>query len=169
MNTASQKGKVLGAGSRLGERYLAAGNAVFVWDELKHSKRSSLQSRTMSYNDRRHYFAGNIRVIDGGPIVGSVRFTEIPFERPWKTVLVISHFRSKEEYQREGIGKHLLEKAIEFARQNKRIRAVELSVESNNTGATELYMKMGFVKVSEPLFEVGKKEGLSFMHMKIRN
>jgi ribosomal protein S18 acetylase RimI-like enzyme len=48
-----------------------------------------------------------------------------------------------------GIGTRLLQTVIDYLKSNPKIRNIHLGVASANTGAKEIYKKLGFVKVGE--------------------
>lgn len=44
----------------------------------------------------------------------------------------------------QGIGTHMMEQAVRWARQNREVRRIELEVFTRNTGAINLYTRLGF-------------------------
>lgn len=69
-------------------------------------------------------------------------------------------------FKRKGLGKHLINKAIELAvSRNKKI--VWLGVWEKNTAAIAFYEKMGFVHTSSHSFFMGEEEQTDFIMSKI--
>lgn len=64
-------------------------------------------------------------------------------EHDWNNSLYISNFIVSQKERRKGIGKHLLEKIIEHAK-NKKIRLIELETQNTNVPAIKFYQKQGF-------------------------
>jgi ribosomal protein S18 acetylase RimI-like enzyme len=50
-------------------------------------------------------------------------------------------------YQRQGWGRLLIERAIEWASLSRKVDWIDLRVFGTNVGAQQLYAKMGFVEV----------------------
>jgi RimJ/RimL family protein N-acetyltransferase len=81
---------------------------------------------------------------EGGEIVGLLDCTggERRAMRH-QTVLGIS---VKKEWRGKGVGRKLMERAMEWARENETVKRVQLEVFATNEGAIHLYEKMGFEK-----------------------
>jgi streptothricin acetyltransferase len=61
----------------------------------------------------------------------------------WNGYVYVNAFAVNSEYRRHGIGKVLLQKAIEWAQEN-RFPGVMLETQNNNAAACALYKKCGF-------------------------
>lgn len=63
----------------------------------------------------------------------------------------------EESYRGRGLGKHLLETAIAWAKQQNSIHWLDLNVFAHNEAARQLYRKSGFVEVGrvDDLFRIG--------------
>lgn len=61
----------------------------------------------------------------------------------WNNSLYISNFIVSQKERQKGIGKQLMEKIIENAK-NKKIRLIELETQNTNVPAIKFYQKQGF-------------------------
>lgn len=68
--------------------------------------------------------------------------------------LYISKIYLKEETRGKGLGKFLLNHAVELAKQNGK-KSIYLNVNKYNTDSIEFYERMGFVKIDEGVFDIG--------------
>ncbi|GAA0615848.1 spermidine/spermine N(1)-acetyltransferase [Virgibacillus siamensis] len=79
--------------------------------------------------------------------------------------LEIERIYIKKEFQKNGLGKDLLNKALKVAKdQNK--KKIWLGVWENNVVAIHFYHKMGFVKTGTHSFYMGDEQQTDFIMMK---
>ena len=79
--------------------------------------------------------------------------------------LEVERIYLKKQFQKHGLGKHLLNKAIEIAmEQNK--KNIWLGVWEKNKNAIAFYQKMGFVQTGTHTFQMGDEEQLDFIMTK---
>ena len=69
------------------------------------------------------------------------------------------------DYQRRGIGKILISKSIEMAKEMKK-KNVWLGVWEHNKNALSFYSKMGFVKVGQHEFDLGTDHQIDYIFSK---
>ncbi|OZU89671.1 GNAT family N-acetyltransferase [Virgibacillus indicus] len=74
----------------------------------------------------------------------------------------------KNKFQRHGLGKYLLDKAIEIAMKNNK-KNIWLGVWEKNENAIAFYKKMGFVHTGAHSFYMGDEEQIDFIMMKTLN
>jgi len=91
--------------------------------------------------DEKDFFKAFVAETDKGEIVGMALFFFAYYTWVGKS-LYLDDLYVKEAYRGQGIGKALLEKVLEFARQNK-CKRVRWQVLEWNTPAIEFYKKMG--------------------------
>lgn len=74
---------------------------------------------------------------------------------------VLNHLKSriyiKNSFQKHGLGKHLLNKAIEIALERNK-KNIWLGVWEKNENAIDFYKKMGFVQTGAHSFYMGDEE-----------
>ena len=68
--------------------------------------------------------------------------------------LYISKIYLKAETRGKGLGKFLLNRAVELAKQNDK-KSIYLNVNKNNVNSIAFYERNGFVKMDEGVFEIG--------------
>lgn len=68
--------------------------------------------------------------------------------------LYISKIYLKAETRGKGLGKFLLNRAIELAKRHNKI-SIYLNVNKHNTDSISFYERMGFVKIDEGVFDIG--------------
>lgn len=79
--------------------------------------------------------------------------------------LEIERIYIKQDYQKHGLGKYLVNKAIEIAmEQNK--KKIWLGVWEKNENAIAFYKKMGFVQTGSHSFYMGDEEQIDFIMTK---
>ena len=83
-----------------------------------------------------------------------INFPKAQTEKNFENSLEIQRIYVKRECKGQGIGKTLLEKAINFAKENK-VDYVWLGVWEKNFKAVSFYEKLGFVKFDEHKFILG--------------
>ena len=69
---------------------------------------------------------------------------QIRIIKDWNCFCYIENIATKKEYRGNGIGKLLLKKAEEWAKQRKLI-GMSLEVQDDNLGACRFYVKQGFI------------------------
>lgn len=79
-----------------------------------------------------------------------------------KNTMELERIYVLKKYQGKGIGKLLLQKAIELAKQNK-VNFLWLGVWEKNYSAISFYEKYGFVKFDQHIFTLGKEEQVDVM------
>ncbi|NTU27176.1 GNAT family N-acetyltransferase [Bacillus tequilensis] len=80
--------------------------------------------------------------------------------------LEIERIYVKSHFQKHGLGKYLLNKAIEIAMERKK-KKIWLGVWEKNENAIAFYKKMGFVQISAHSFYMGEEEQTDFIMAKI--
>lgn len=68
--------------------------------------------------------------------------------------LYISKIYLKAETRGKGLGKLLLNRAVELAKQHNK-NSIYLNVNKHNTDSISFYERMGFVKIDEGVFDIG--------------
>lgn len=94
-----------------------------------------------------------------------VNVNEAQTEDMGEESLEIERIYIKEEFQKNGLGKHLLNKGIEVAKNNGK-RNIWLGIWEDNVGAIHFYQKMGFVQTSSHSFYMGDERQTDFIMMK---
>lgn len=89
------------------------------------------------------YFAA----FDNNKPIGIIRLTFNDNEEP-HDVAIIGSFYVKKEYRKQGIGKSLMQKAINLSNQNKSVKTTRLYVKQTQIPAINLYKSLGFKKAS---------------------
>ncbi len=79
-----------------------------------------------------------------------------------KNTMELERIYVLKNHQGKGIGKLLLQKAIELAKQNK-VNFLWLGVWEKNHSAISFYEKHGFVKFDQHIFTLGKEEQVDVM------
>lgn len=79
--------------------------------------------------------------------------------------LEIERIYVKSEFQRHGLGKNLLNKAIEIAAEQEK-KKIWLGVWEKNENAIAFYKKMGFVQTGSHSFYMGDEEQTDFIMVK---
>ncbi|WP_141669120.1 GNAT family N-acetyltransferase [Bacillus wiedmannii] len=79
--------------------------------------------------------------------------------------LEIERIYIKSKFQKHGLGKHLLNRAIEIAIEHNK-KKIWLGVWEKNENAIAFYKKMGFVQVGAHSFYMGDEEQIDFIMTK---
>jgi len=79
--------------------------------------------------------------------------------------LEIERIYIKSKFQKHGLGKQLLNKAIHIAKERDK-KKVWLGVWENNANAIAFYQKMGFVQTGAHTFHMGDEEQIDFIMTK---
>lgn len=79
--------------------------------------------------------------------------------------LEIERVYIKKEFQRHGLGKHLLHKAFEIAAESNK-KEIWLGVWGKNENAISFYKKMGFVQTGIHSFYMGDEQQMDFIMTK---
>ncbi|QIW81247.1 GNAT family N-acetyltransferase [Bacillus tequilensis] len=79
--------------------------------------------------------------------------------------LEIERIYVKSHFQKQGLGKYLLNKAIEMAIKRKK-KKIWLGVWEKNENAIAFYKKMGFVQTGAHSFDMGDEEQTDFIMVK---
>ena len=79
--------------------------------------------------------------------------------------LEIERIYIKSKFQKHGLGKYLLRKALEIAEENKK-KKIWLGVWEKNENAIAFYEKMGFVQTGAHSFYMGDEEQVDFIMVK---
>ncbi|MBA9088506.1 ribosomal protein S18 acetylase RimI-like enzyme [Fontibacillus solani] len=82
--------------------------------------------------------------------------------------LEIERIYIKSKFQKHGLGKYLLKKALEIAMEREK-KKIWLGVWENNENAIAFYMKMGFVQTKSHSFYMGDEEQIDFIMTKTLN
>ncbi|MEW9675131.1 GNAT family N-acetyltransferase [Lentibacillus sp. L22] len=102
-----------------------------------------------------------------GELAGYLKINvdEAQTEDMGEEALEIERIYISEEFQKNGLGKCLLKKGLEVAKdQNK--RKIWLGVWEYNTGAIRFYQRMGFVKTGSHSFYMGDEQQTDFIMVK---
>ncbi|MBY0221086.1 MULTISPECIES: GNAT family N-acetyltransferase [Sporosarcina] len=94
-----------------------------------------------------------------------INVNEAQTEEMGKEALEIERIYINKEFQKKGLGKFLLNKGIELAKDQGK-KNVWLGVWENNLGAIQFYQKMGFVKTGAHSFYMGDEQQTDFIMMK---
>lgn len=86
-----------------------------------------------------------------------VNFDKAQTERDYKNTLEIQRIYILEKYKGKGIGKDLIKKAKELARESA-LNFIWLGVWENNFSAIKFYEKQGFQKFATHIFKLGDDE-----------
>lgn len=76
--------------------------------------------------------------------------------------LEIERIYIRNNFQKHGIGKYLINKALEIARENKK-KKIWLGVWEKNENAIAFYRKMGFAQTGAHSFYMGDEEQIDFI------
>lgn len=79
--------------------------------------------------------------------------------------LEVERIYIKNEFQKHGVGKYLLNKALEIAQEQNK-KKIWLGVWEKNENAIAFYKKMGFVQTSAHSFFMGDEEQTDFIMVK---
>jgi diamine N-acetyltransferase len=79
--------------------------------------------------------------------------------------LEIERIYIRNKFQKQGLGKYLLNKAIEIAMEQKKEK-IWLGVWEKNENAIAFYMKLGFVQTGAHSFYMGVEEQIDFIMTK---
>lgn len=94
-----------------------------------------------------------------------INVNEAQTEEMGKEAFEIERIYINKEFQKKGLGKFLLNKGIELAKDQGK-KNVWLGVWENNLGAIQFYQKMGFVKTGAHSFYMGDEQQTDFIMMK---
>ncbi|MDG5788969.1 GNAT family N-acetyltransferase [Evansella sp. AB-P1] len=86
-------------------------------------------------------------------------------EKMGEESLEIERVYIKNNYQKQGLGKYLLNKALELARERNK-KKIWLGVWEENENAISFYKKMGFVQTGTHSFYMGEEEQTDFIMVK---
>ncbi len=78
---------------------------------------------------------------DAGDVIGNLSF--IPFHSLWQHHYLIANVTVRPDYQRQGIGRSLVQRALQDL-DTKKLDGVWLQVEDSNQTAIDLYAQIGF-------------------------
>ena len=88
---------------------------------------------------------------DGDELAGIVGLAFEPREKARHKVTLFGMYVT-EAYQRKGLGRRLVEAALDEARQHPRLKVIQLTVTAGNAAAFALYQRCGFIQYGlEPL------------------
>lgn len=87
-------------------------------------------------------------VDEADKLVGMIGCYTDPKEKLKHTANIVS-FYVKPEYRGKGIGRQLLQTAVQSAKENPQVKKVQLSVITTQENAYQLYLSTGFQKVGE--------------------
>jgi len=94
-----------------------------------------------------------------------VNINDAQSEKMGMESLEIERVYIKKEFQKHGLGKVLLQKAIEMATEHQK-RNIWLGVWEKNKNAIAFYEKMGFVQTGAHAFVMGDEEQIDFIMTK---
>ncbi|WHY02635.1 GNAT family N-acetyltransferase [Neobacillus sp. DY30] len=94
-----------------------------------------------------------------------VNINDAQSEEMGEESLEVERIYIKEQFQKHGLGKYLLNKAIETARECKK-KKIWLGVWEKNENAIAFYKKMGFVQTGAHSFYMGDEEQIDFIMTK---
>ncbi|OMF15427.1 GNAT family N-acetyltransferase [Paenibacillus amylolyticus] len=94
-----------------------------------------------------------------------VNINDAQSEKMGMESLEIERVYIKKEFQKHGLGKVLLHKAIEMATEHQK-RNIWLGVWEKNENAIAFYEKMGFVQTGAHVFVMGDEEQIDFIMTK---
>jgi len=94
-----------------------------------------------------------------------VNIDEAQTEDMGEKTLEIERIYVKKEFQKNGLGKDLLHKGMEIAKDQDK-RKIWLGVWEHNVGAIHFYNKMGFTKTGTHSFYMGDEQQTDFIMMK---
>lgn len=94
-----------------------------------------------------------------------VNINETQTEDMGKEALEIERIYIREEFQKHGLGKYLLDKAMEIAIKNNK-KKIWLGVWGKNENAIAFYKKKGFVHTGAHSFYMGDEEQIDFIMTK---
>ncbi|MGG3626230.1 GNAT family N-acetyltransferase, partial [Bacillus gobiensis] len=80
--------------------------------------------------------------------------------------LEIERIYIKNKFQKHGLGKYLLNKAMEIAMESNK-KKIWLGVWGKNENAIAFYKKMGFVQTGAHSFYMGDEEQIDFIMIKL--
>lgn len=86
-------------------------------------------------------------------------------EKMGEDALEVERIYIRNKYQKVGLGKYLLNKAIEIAMELSK-RKIWLGVWENNENAIAFYSKMGFIKSGTHSFYMGNEEQIDIIMIK---
>jgi len=88
---------------------------------------------------------------EGGTLAGIVGLAFEPREKARHKVTLFGMYVNQ-AYQHQGLGRRLVEAALDEARQHPRLKVIQLTVTSGNAAAFALYQRCGFIQYGlEPL------------------
>ncbi|WP_405082578.1 GNAT family N-acetyltransferase [Paenibacillus chitinolyticus] len=91
-----------------------------------------------------------------------VNINESQSEKMGDETLEIERIYIKNKFQKNGLGKYLLNKAIEIAKESNK-KKIWLGVWERNENAIAFYKKMGFVQTGAHSFYMGDEEQIDFI------
>jgi RimJ/RimL family protein N-acetyltransferase len=88
---------------------------------------------------------------EGDELVGIVGLAFEPREKAWHKVTLFGMYVNA-AYQQQGLGRQLVEAALDEARRQPRLKVIQLTVTAGNDAAFALYQRCGFIQYGlEPL------------------
>ena len=94
-----------------------------------------------------------------------VNMSDAQTEEMGEEAFEIERIYIRTEFQKQGLGRYLLEKAISIAVECNKTK-VWLGVWENNQNAISFYKKMGFIQTGSHAFYMGDEEQTDFIMMK---
>ncbi|QDI92121.1 GNAT family N-acetyltransferase [Salicibibacter halophilus] len=94
-----------------------------------------------------------------------INVNEAQTEDMGEEALEIERIYIREEFQKKGLGNHLLNKGLEVAKDRNK-KKIWLGVWEDNVGAIHFYNKVGFVKVGTHSFYMGDEKQTDFIMIK---
>ncbi|MFB4169668.1 GNAT family N-acetyltransferase [Virgibacillus sp. JSM 102003] len=94
-----------------------------------------------------------------------VNVNEAQTEDMGEEALEIERIYIREQFQKHGLGKHLLDKSMEIAMKHNK-KKIWLGVWEKNENAIAFYKKLGFVHIGSHAFYMGDEEQIDFIMTK---
>ena len=102
---------------------------------------------------------------EGDQLAGIVGLAFEPREKAWHKATLFGMYVSA-AYQQRGLGRQLVEAALEEARRHPRLELIQLTVTAGNEAAFALYQRCGFIQYGlEPLAVRVGEEYFDKIHM----
>lgn len=162
------KGRVVGLGKRLRRKIGAGKRRVALWNEVVHEKRSGLRRLLLLTQNKQHHIGGRIKVIDGKKSAAGLQFHELPVE-VGKTAIVIRNVNVAPNYRSEQITPAMIKRVIKIAGTLRRVKTVELTVDSDNIRALSIYNKLGFIEYERQTHPEKKNIEILSMALKVNS
>ncbi|MBP1950817.1 GNAT family N-acetyltransferase [Virgibacillus litoralis] len=94
-----------------------------------------------------------------------VNVNEAQTEDMGEEALEIERIYIREQFQKHGLGKHLLDKSMEIAMKNNK-KKIWLGVWEKNENAIAFYNRLGFIHIGSHAFYMGDEEQIDFIMTK---